>query len=184
MASCHLTRQQNHPLQLQREIPRHFFLSPSSCLLSSMSCIQSGYKTPLAHSGEELGKQTNQNQTSPFPKDSKILEAAAPSNAPLGVTQKNTISIPYKHPLPSKRPASQSIPITNLISTSGKDLRLFPKLPLEENPSTLNVTRKVSKQQLCSCLQDGPKELDHVLDIGPQDTFTWEWFHQLGPNVC
>lgn len=99
MATCHLTNRQNHS-QLHHGIFPRSFLSPSSCLLSSMTCVHLRYKTHLAGSREQLGKQTNKkkkNQTSTFPDDSKILEAAATSSTLLGVTQEKKYFLFYKN---------------------------------------------------------------------------------------
>lgn len=135
MVTCHLTNQQNHSLQLHHEIFPHFFLSPSSCLLSSMSCVHLGYKTHLAHTGEQLGKQTKKTQTSTFPNNSEILEAAATSNTPPGVTlgKKTHNFLFYKNtPCAQTGLQLQSISIINFINTgqhySGKKLPSSPKL--------------------------------------------------------
>ena len=86
MAACHLTHQQNHSPQLHPEMFPHFLLSPSSCLLSPISCVHLGYKTHSARSGDQLGKQTNKkirpvpSSTTPKTRGSCIKQYSSGSN--------------------------------------------------------------------------------------------------------
>lgn len=72
MATCHLTNQQNHSLQLPHEIFCHYYFS-LAVFFHPHNCVHLSYKTHLACSGEQLGKQPKQkkkNQTRTSPSDS------------------------------------------------------------------------------------------------------------------